>query len=750
MSHSAPRNMLSSLIVRNIIGAGGYGHVYRASWEGREAAVKKFFVVQDDVRQSAAIQREIDIMKTLVDRHVIQFYGTAYHEGMLVLIMDYAEGGCLKRAIDGGRVTDWSTKTRIAQEIARGLAYIHHNGIIHRDLKSMNVLLTGRMEVKLCDFGLATLKVRSASSTTTLRGTIRWMAPELFVFRPTYSTKSDIYALGMVMWEMAANCTIPFQHLSSNEMVIRFVHAGEREGLPQGTPDDYCKWVERCWAHDPLERPEASEMVLEDGVPDYAGDSRGDVTMLSASGDVQGLPVMHSSSDGAGVARETVNRTPENVKALLIRANEDDVEALLELASMYENGTGVERDDSLAFKRYLRAAELHSIVAEAKVGDIFYHGHGTPKNHANAAYWRRQAAMKGHSESQLKLGMMYDKGQGVPQDYTEALSWYRKSAEQGNAPAQYNLGVMYEDGRGFAQDYAEALSWYRRSTEQGNAPAQHNLGVMYEHGRGVTQDYSMAVSWYRKSAAQGYAAAQNSLGVMYYSGQGVAQDYDEAVTWFRKSAEQGNASAQSNLGEMYKNGQGVAQDYIKAVSWYRKSAEQGNAAAQSSLGMMYESERGVVRNYITAMLWYRKSANQGNTSAQVNIAKMYESGQGVAQDYVQALSWYHKAAAQGDASAQINIAKMYERGRGVATDYAEAVSRYRMVAEQGNAEAQYNLGLMYESGQGAPQDYAEAVSWYRKSAEQGNQLAQFRLFIMHEDEESHNTRRRHNVVSQVG
>ncbi|KAF9972425.1 hypothetical protein BGZ73_004446, partial [Actinomortierella ambigua] len=132
--------------------------------------------------------------------------------------MDYAEGGSLKRAIDGGRITDWTDKKRIAQEIVRGLAYIHHEGVIHRDLKSMNILFTRHMEVKLCDFGLATLKVRSASLTPTLK------------------------------------------EQPNNEMVIRHVEAGRREELPENTPDDYRKWIERCWDHDPLMRPEASEM----------------------------------------------------------------------------------------------------------------------------------------------------------------------------------------------------------------------------------------------------------------------------------------------------------------------------------------------------------------------------------------------------------------------------------------------------------------------------------------------------------
>ncbi|KAF9969279.1 copper transport protein ctr1 [Actinomortierella ambigua] len=648
---------MSSLVIRNNLGSGEYGHVYLASWKGRNVAVKKFFVVQDDVLQSAAIQSEIDILKTLADRHIIQFYGTTYHEGMLVLIMDYAEGGSLKNAIDGRRLTDWPTRNRVAQEIVRGLAYIHHEGVIHRDLKSMNVLFTRHMEVKLCDFGLATIKVRSTSSSTTLKGTIRWMAPELFALKPKYSTKSDMYALGVVMWEMATNCTMPFQHQPNNEMVIRFVEAGRREELPEDTPDNYRKWVERCWAHDPLERPEASEMAVDDDVQDHAGEVGAELSKLSITNDALSLSMMRSSNGSAGVARGITDKTPTDVDALFIRASGDDVGTLLQLAYMYENGIDVNQDDELAFEIYHRAAELHSVVAEVKTGDNFYYGRGTSKNHVASAYWRRQAAEKGHFEAQLRLGIMYKNGRGVAQDDVSAVLWLRKSAEQGYALAQYSLGLMYETGRGVAQDYAEALSWYRKSANQGYALAQNNLGLIYASGRGVAQDYAEALSWYRESAEQGDAVAQYNIGLMYNYRQGVAQDYAEALSWYRKSANQGYALAQNNLGLMYTSGQGVAKDYTEALSWYRKSAEQGDAVAQYNIGLMYEKGRGVAQDYAKALSWYRKSAEQGDETAQYNLGKMCEYGRGIDRDIQQATQWYRRAADQGHSEAKWELSK---------------------------------------------------------------------------------------------
>ncbi|KAF9162547.1 hypothetical protein DFQ26_003432 [Actinomortierella ambigua] len=257
-------NWQATLSIGTLIGAGAYGQVFNARWGKRRVAIKKFHVSKADVKQELTIQTEVQLLERLRDRHIIQFYGTTYHDGMLILVMDYADGGSLQGAIKRGTL-DWPAKIRIAQEIVRGLDYIHQENVLHRDLKSGNVLLTKAMEAKLCDFGMATVKVTSASrSNGTLKGTFRWMAPELLTSSPKYSTKSDIYALGMVMWEMAANCTIPFKNQADHFVVMSIVRNGEREKLPRFTPLDYRAWVERCWHPVAAKRPEAGDMIVDD------------------------------------------------------------------------------------------------------------------------------------------------------------------------------------------------------------------------------------------------------------------------------------------------------------------------------------------------------------------------------------------------------------------------------------------------------------------------------------------------------
>ncbi|KAG0251776.1 hypothetical protein DFQ27_008558, partial [Actinomortierella ambigua] len=614
------------------------------------------------------------MLDTLRDRHIIQFYGTRYHKGMLVLIMDYAEGGSLAKAIDRSRLghDDWPTKTRLAQEMARGLYYIHQNNIVHRDLKSANVLLTKYMEVKLCDFGLAMTKTKSSSkSSTSFAGTLRWMAPEVFGRKPQYSAKSDMYALGMVMWEMAANSTMPFSDQSDNSEVRELVKGGEREELPENTPAVYRYWVERCWEHDPTKRPDADDMTADDEAPGMASmmnnpslsisfseSMMGKLTISSPSSTAQSVPGAVTLESGtrssdSNEARSSIStswpsasQTPsERARALIILiedAENNNVAAQVELAGLYAKGNWVVKDEDESFRWYMRAAEQGHVAAQFIVGELFMSGRGTPVSRTAAVVWYRRAAEKNHAEAQNKLGWMYLNGQGIEQ---EALSLYRKSAEQGNADAQNSLGSMYMLGQGVEQDYAEALSWLRKSAEQGNASAQNSIGWMCWQGQGVDQNYAKALSWLRKSANQGHSDAQNSLGEMYLQGKGVEQDYAEALSWFRKSAEQENVDAQGNLGWMYLEGNGVEQDYAEALSWLRKSAEQGDTSAQGSIGWMYLEDQ----DYAEALSWLRKSAEQGDAGAQFNLGWMHMQGLGVKQDYAEALSWFRKSAEQGNA-----------------------------------------------------------------------------------------------------
>ncbi|KAG0226238.1 hypothetical protein BGW41_004235, partial [Actinomortierella wolfii] len=504
-----------ALVLGKIIGRGGYGTVYHAKWGERRVAVKKFAISREETKLDKTIQEEIGILEQLKDRYIIQFYGTTYLEGHLVLIMEYAEGGSLNNAILR-RQLDWPSKRRISQEIARGLDFIHSQDILHRDLKSANVLLTKHQEVRLCDFGLAAVKGTSISKTNALQGTPCYLAPELLDGRPKFSTKSDMYALGMVMWEMAANSTTPFRDKGNHFAVMMVIINGGREELPNDTPEDYRKWVERCWNQDPEKRPEACMMITdeEDDPLDDLADPL-DAVIESA--------LVHPTSTTATLRRD------------------DDGTFNSAGNPIHSNGTQ-SRVEACSVSSVIQNVDSDYMEAQFELEE----SSGTSRNYTEAAIWYRKAAEQGDAEAQYLLGKMYLDGTGVEQN-NKVIIWIRKVADQGNADSQTSLGILFSKGIGVVKDESEAFAWFLKAAKQGNSKAQCQLGLMYLRGQGVQCDASEALKWIRKSADQDDADGLKAL---------VGQSDSDAFKYYLKSTENGGVEGMNSAAKMYSRGRG--------------------------------------------------------------------------------------------------------------------------------------------------------------------------------------------------
>ncbi|KAF9305894.1 hypothetical protein BGZ74_008457 [Mortierella antarctica] len=676
------------------IGAGAYGQVFRGRLNNMPVAAKLFYRTKQELHQ-ATIQSEIAILTDLRHRHIIQFYQTVEHDdGHVYLVMDLAEKGSLADAITHGEVSSWPVKFRIAHEIARGLEYMHaqRHRVLHCDLKSANVLLNKHMEVKLGDFGLAT--VRSLSATNSIasgseirKGTLRWMAPELLSSRPMYSTKSDMYAFGTVIWEMAANRTRPFADQADHSVVMELVKNGEREVLPEDTPSTYGMWVERCWCHDRESRPEAMDVILVD-----TGPWKREETIKSGSN--------HDSNDfpfgsGSGSVSSSIFTKNSN-KSLLdivlkpfyrgLSSSSNGLRSQSRSRSRVTPNQIEVNSQGESLSQVLKAARRGDQDAQFQLGMMYLSGEGGAiKDEAEAVEWYRMAAQQGHRASQHRLGLLYEAGQGVEQDYKEAATWFRKAADQGIVEAQKRLAAMYSDGRGLDADHAEAFKWYLRivdqgqdvSTqqggpehrdiseakemqqlaEQGDAGAQALLGMIYEKGES-DEDQRLAAVWYRKAAEQGIVYAQYSLGIMYTNGRGVGKNHLEAFRWHRAAAEQNYPEAQLKTGLMYHLGLGIEKSDVEAARYYLMAAEKGLAEAQRCIASMYDEGTGVEQSYPNAVFWYKKAAEQGHSVGQLNLGVSYMAGRGIEQNIELALHWLRKAAAQNEPKVKLALAMM--------------------------------------------------------------------------------------------
>ncbi|KAG0225124.1 hypothetical protein BGW42_004637, partial [Actinomortierella wolfii] len=140
-------------VLGNLLGSGAFGSVYEARWGAQKCAAKAFFHTPSDLYERE-IQKEINALQKLRHRNIIQFYRTHVEDNHIFVLMELAEKGSLSKAINTGLLV-WQDKTRIANEIARALEYIHQENVLHRNVKSSNVLLTRHMEAKLADLEMS-------------------------------------------------------------------------------------------------------------------------------------------------------------------------------------------------------------------------------------------------------------------------------------------------------------------------------------------------------------------------------------------------------------------------------------------------------------------------------------------------------------------------------------------------------------------------------------------------------------------
>ncbi|KAJ1971729.1 kinase that interacts with cdc31p [Dimargaris verticillata] len=185
------------------IGKGAYGSVYKA-FDLATNQVVAIKILNLDTREDEVrdIQREIATLSQLNNKYITRYHGSFLHGTRLWITMDYAAGGSIRDMIEAGAIGEPYIVT-ITHDVLQALVYLHHNDIIHRDIKAANILMTEDGTVQLCDFGVA----RSISSTSMRRysfaGTPYWMAPEVISQSSGYDAKVDIWSLGITVYEMA-------------------------------------------------------------------------------------------------------------------------------------------------------------------------------------------------------------------------------------------------------------------------------------------------------------------------------------------------------------------------------------------------------------------------------------------------------------------------------------------------------------------------------------------------------------------
>ncbi|GAM24730.1 hypothetical protein SAMD00019534_079050 [Acytostelium subglobosum LB1] len=234
------------------LGKGSCGEVSLYEWRGTQVAVKIIFRSLLHKEKNGEFEKETLILKCLRHPNVVLFMGTCLLKGNLAIITEYLNSGSLRHVLDAKKEIGWNTKVKMCLDIAQGMNYLHtyNPKIIHRDLKSVNLLVDNNYNVKVSDFGLSRFSSGNEVAKT-FCGTLPWIAPEVFG-GSGYSTKADVFSFGVVLWEILTHKT-PSGNIANSEL--------GHPVIPDTCPLPYAQLIKDCCKRKPEDRPDFQHII---------------------------------------------------------------------------------------------------------------------------------------------------------------------------------------------------------------------------------------------------------------------------------------------------------------------------------------------------------------------------------------------------------------------------------------------------------------------------------------------------------
>ncbi|PZC76584.1 hypothetical protein B5X24_HaOG204424 [Helicoverpa armigera] len=235
-----PHEQLSNLVY---LGAGAQGVVFSGHYRGEIVAVK-----QPQDRNDTNIKH----LRKLNHENIVQFKGVSTDGPHAYIIMEFCQYGPLFEYIHSGSGFLPSQILKWAKQIAQGMTYLHSNKIIHRDLKSPNILIADNLVVKVSDFGTSR-EWNDVSAVMSFKGTVAWMAPEVIRHEPS-SERVDVWSYGVVLWELLTQET-PYKNLETNAILWGVGNDTIALPIPSTCPSTMQLLMKQCWNRTPRNRP---------------------------------------------------------------------------------------------------------------------------------------------------------------------------------------------------------------------------------------------------------------------------------------------------------------------------------------------------------------------------------------------------------------------------------------------------------------------------------------------------------------
>ena len=472
--------------------------------------------------------------------------------------------------------------------MCQAIEYFYSNSLIHRDIKTQNILLDHDFIPYLSDFdtikniGEGDIKSNSEIDKTMTYdlGSTMFASPEQ-LNGDLVSYPTDIYSFGKVINKL-------YEALNNKSQNKIFIN----DGLSK-----ICNYLyNSCVKNVQKERLEIADIkiIIQKYIYSFEFPYLYEIYLLNKM--------------------NAINFTLE-----CLFLNEEDFEFSSEALQNF-----------ITFYSFLSNNKSESIQANL-IGNFFYDNN----DYLNALKYYKMSADMGNSDGQVNYGILHYYGQGVKQNYSEAKKYFELAADQKNVSAYNYLGNLYENGNGVQINYNIAGKYYKLSADQNDQHGLISYGNLCYHGLIEVKDILKAKYYYELAAEQNNKNANYFLGFLYYTDFG---DYRKAINYL-EIASQENSYASKLLGKIYLHGQEIQQDYMKAKHYYELSASMNNSGALVKLGKMYFRGKGVEKNLLKAREYYEMAIKYNNPNALYYLSQLYSTEDSVGIDISKSMNY---------------------------------------------------------------------------------------------------------------
>ncbi|MCA9801350.1 MAG: SEL1-like repeat protein [Cyanobacteria bacterium HKST-UBA02] len=650
--------------ILSVLGTGGMGKVLKV----RDRSLDKILAVKvmsvelggdkKGAGQLERFQQEARAAGRLKHENLVSVmdFGIT-EENFPYLVMEFIEGPTLKELIasSNGRLA-MDEALDYLRQIASGMVSAHAQGVVHRDLKSVNIIVTqGR--VKIIDFGIARLLDQPGqvlTRTNALLGSPLYMSPEQ-IRGERADERSDIYSFGCLIHECLTGRP-PFRGATALETMTM-----HEKKPPPSLGDSFGPAIEalakRCLAKSPGDRYQTMQAVLEDIEKAEQQSITGDTTVTPAAGETPAratsgfrylLPVMAAAAATLGTVYFLAGRSraPEIPTA---RKPEQNVHKAFDT---FEKDIAV-KNPGLATGK---------VSNETRQGLRFELGHGVPRDLSKARQYYEKGARAGDPRAMCCLGHLYRLGLGCEKNLELAFKYYEQAAEIGLPDAMCAAATMLANGEGTPEDPKRARKLLEEAAARGHTESMYRLVLLLER-EPEDGNIEKANRLIEKAAAKDNLHAINHLGLSCLSGFHRQKDPQKARALFERGAELGSAPAATNLGALYMEGKVVAKDEERGFQLYKRAADAGFPKGQAYAGVCLVNGKGTESRPKEGIELLKKAVAKKDAHGQYYLGLYYYYGKGVIRDRQKGLALLEQAARRGNTRAREKLAQIEEWDR---------------------------------------------------------------------------------------